>query len=295
MFRPKDFQQQLRQQLLAHYDAQEAAAVAARFVEDFFQLSPTQVLLNETIALSGETATQLETAVAQLMANVPVQQVVGFEHFCGHRFRVTADTLIPRPETEGLVQLATARCCGACSTLLDVGTGTGCIAISLAKALPLAQVTAWDISEAALKVAHDNALLLAAKVDFQQRDLLATVANVAVAPTESLALWDAILSNPPYIPQREAATMDIHVTAHEPHTALFVPDDDPLLFYRALAQLGWQQLRTQGALLVETHTDFASAVASLFESMGYTHVAVHHDCFDQPRFVSATWEGAGSH
>lgn len=297
---PKDFQTSLRMQLAAVYDAQEAAAVAARYVQDRFQLSTAQLLLNEEIVLSEQEDAALQHDVQQLLAQVPVQQVVGFEIFCGYRFRVTRDTLIPRPETEDLVRLATEKCCGALSKILDVGTGTGCIAISLAKALPLASVAAWDISEAALQVAQENAANLSARVDFQQQDLLKVAtdlqqmrenaAAIALAAPLAPQSLDAIVSNPPYIPEEEAATMEHQVVHHEPHTALFVPNDDPLLFYRALAQLGWHALRPSGALLVETHTDFATAVATLFESMGYSSVRVHRDCFDRPRLVEAVWE-----
>ena len=199
---------------------------------------------------------------------------------------MTADTLIPRPETEDLVQLATEKCCGALSNILDVGTGSGCIAISLAKALPLARVAAWDISEGALQVAQENATTLGARVDFELRDLL----KEADAPTLAPQSLDAIVSNPPYIPEEEAQTMEAQVVNHEPHSALFVPNDNPLLFYHALARLGWHALRPSGSLLVETHTDFAAAVATLFESMGYTSVRVINDCFNLPRFVEAVWE-----
>ena len=222
----------------------------------------------------------------QLLAQVPVQQVVGFEWFCGHRFRVTADTLIPRPETEDLVRLATERCCGALSNILDIGTGSGCIAISLAKILPLARVAAWDISEGALQVALANATTLGASVDFQLRDVLKEAETPTIAP-QSL---DTIVSNPPYIPEAEAQTMEAQVVNHEPPSALFVPNDNPLLFYHALARLGWHALRPSGSLLVETHTDFAAAVATLFESMGYTSVRVINDCFNLPRFVEGVWK-----
>lgn len=283
---PKDFQSALRTQLAAIYDAQEAAAVAARYVQDRFALSTAQVLLNEEISLTEQEEATLQRDVQQLSAHVPVQQVVGFEHFCGHRFRVTQATLIPRPETEDLVRLAMEKCCGALSNILDVGTGSGCIAISLAKALPLASVTAWDISEAALQVAQENATTLSARVDFQQRNLLTEAEHSTLSPQS----FDAIVSNPPYIPEQEAATMERQVVDYEPHTALFVPNDDPLLYYRALARLGQHALRSSGSLLVETHTDFATDVAELFEQMGYSAVRVTDDCFDRPRFVEAVWK-----
>ena len=243
-------------------------------------------MLNEELPLTTEEEANIDGDVQQLLAHVPVQQVVGFELFCGHRFKVNGDTLIPRPETEDLVQLATEKCCGALSNILDVGTGSGCIAISLAKALPLARVAAWDISEGALQVAQENATNLEARVDFLLRDLL----KEADVPTLAPQSLDAIVSNPPYIPEEEAQTMEAQVVNYEPHSALFVPNDNPLLFYHALARLGWHALRPSGSLLVETHTDFAATVATLFESMGYTSVRVINDCFNLPRFVEAVWE-----
>ena len=284
--KPRDFQIFLQKKLSGIYEMQEAGAIAARYLSDRFGLSTTQLLLNEELPLTPEEEANIDGDVQQLLAHVPVQQVVGFEFFCGHRFKVNGDTLIPRPETEDLVQLATEKCCGALSNILDVGTGSGCIAISLAKALPLARVAAWDISEGALQVAQENATTLGARVDFELRDLL----KEADAPTLAPQSLDAIVSNPPYIPEEEAQTMEAQVVNHEPHSALFVPNDNPLLFYHALARLGWHALRPSGSLLVETHTDFAAAVATLFESMGYTSVHVINDCFNLPRFVEAVWE-----
>lgn len=284
--KPRILQIHLQKELSRLYDAHEAAAIATRYVTDRFGLSTAQLLLNDDVLLSAAEEEQTQRDIEQLLAQVPVQQVVGFEWFCGHRFRVTADTLIPRPETEDLVRLATERCCGALSNILDVGTGSGCIAICLAKTLPLARVAAWDISEEALQVAQANATTLGASVDFQLRDVLKEAETPTIAP-QSL---DAIVSNPPYIPEAEAQTMETQVVNHEPHSALFVPNDNPLLFYHALARLGWHALRPSGSLLVETHTDFAAAVVTLFESMGYTSVRVINDCFDLPRFVEAVWK-----
>ena len=284
--KPRILQIHLQKELSRLYDAHEAAAIATRYVTDRFELSTAQLLLNDDVLLSAEEEEQTQRDVEQLLAQVPVQQVVGFEWFCGHRFRVTADTLIPRPETEDLVRLATERCCGALSNILDVGTGSGCIAICLAKILPLARVAAWDILEGSLQVAQANATTLGASVDFQLRDMLKEAETPTIAP-QSL---DAIVSNPPYIPEAEAQTMEVQVVNHEPHSALFVPNDNPLLFYHALARLGWHALRPSGSLLVETHTDFAAAVATLFESMGYTSVRVINDCFNLPRFVEAVWK-----
>ena len=186
--------------------------------------------------------------------------------------------LIPRPETELLVELV----CG-CSPqrVLDCGTGSGCIAVSVALALPEAQVEAWDISAEALAVARRNARVLGAKVRFRQRDML-------LLPARRRALYDVIVSNPPYICQSEEADMEAHVKDYEPHLALFVPDDNPLRFYVALAVLGKMRLHRGGSLLLECNRRYAHAVSAMLQAEGYTGCEVIADCFGPPRMVRAT-------
>ena len=274
----------LRGELTAVYPPGEAAAVAEHYVCERFGLSRSQLLIDRPVPLTAELQTQVEFDVANLREQVPVQYVLGYETFGARRFAVSPDVLIPRPETFELVEWCTATLSQhAAPRSLDVGTGSGCIAVSLALELPHAQVEAWDISPRALAVAQQNATQLGAEVDFREMDLLKAVLE-NVDPQHR---FDLIVSNPPYIPAAEASTMGDNVVQHEPHTALFVPNHDPLLFYRALAHLATERLLPGGALLVETHTDFARETAELFAQHGLQQLEIRHDADDRPRMVKA--------
>lgn len=275
----------LRTELAAVYSPSEAAAVAEHYVCERLQLSRAQLLMDSTVTLTAEEQSKIERDKQALRQQVPVQYVLGYETFGSCRFAVSPDVLIPRPETYELVEWCAATFSQhATPRLLDVGTGSGCIAVSLALELPHAQVEAWDISPRALTVARQNAAQLGAQVDFREVDLLKVIEEQAAEQQE----YDLIVSNPPYIPAGEAPTMGDNVVQHEPHTALFVPDHDPLLFYRALAILSTERLRSGGALLVETHTDFALATAELFAQHGLQSVEIRNDADHRPRMVKAT-------
>ena len=241
--------------------------------------------MDSTVTLTAEEQSKIERDTQALREQVPVQYVLGYETFGSRRFAVSPDVLIPRPETYELVEwCASALSQQTTPRLLDVGTGSGCIAVSLALELPHARVEAWDISPRALTVARHNATQLGAQVDFREVDLLKVIEEQAAEQRE----YDLIVSNPPYIPAGEAPTMADNVVQHEPHTALFVPDHDPLLFYRALAVLATECLHPGGVLLVETHTDFALATAELFAQHGLQSVEIRNDADDRPRMVKAT-------
>ena len=275
----------LRAELAAVYSPSEAAAVAEHYVCERLQLSRAQLLMDSPVALTAEKQSEIERDTQALREQVPVQYVLGYETFGSRRFAVSPDVLIPRPETYELVEWCAATLSAhTAPRLLDVGTGSGCIAVSLALELPHARVEAWDISPRALTVARQNAAQLGAQVDFHEVDLLKVIEEQAAEQRE----YDLIVSNPPYIPAGEAPTMADNVVQHEPHTALFVPDHDPLLFYRALAVLATERLHPGGALLVETHTDFALATAELFAQHGLQSVEIRNDADDRPRMVKAT-------
>ena len=281
---PYAFFRSLRGELTAVYSPGEAAAVAEHYVCERFGLTRSQLLIDRPVPLTAELQTQVERDTQALREQVPVQYVLGYETFGARRFAVSPDVLIPRPETFELVEWCSASLSQhAAPRILDVGTGSGCIAVSLALELPHAQVEAWDISPRALAVAQQNATQLGAEVDFREMDLLKAVRE-NVDPQHR---FDLIVSNPPYIPAGEASTMDDNVVQHEPHTALFVPDRDPLLFYRALAHLATERLLPGGALLVETHTDFARETAELFAQHGLQQLEIRHDADDRPRMVKA--------
>lgn len=284
---------QLRIRLAERYDPGEAAAVAEHYLTTRLATDRTRLLMGKTVDAEDDLADRMEREMLQLAEGVPVQYVLGSEEFDGHAFTVTPDVLIPRPETLDLVAWC-ATLAAECPNprLLDAGTGSGCIAVSLALRLPHAEVHAWDISERALGVAAANARRLRARVNFERRDLLEIAGegnretHREHAGTGDLqGKFDFIVSNPPYIPQGEAREMHENVVAHEPHTALFVPDADPLLFYRALARLALTHLHRGGALLVETHTRHARDTARLFVEAGLVEAEVRADLFGKPRMV----------
>ena len=256
----------LRDELAVVYPAGEAAAVAEHYVCERLQLSRTQLLIDSPVPLTAALRTQLEHNTAALLQQVPVQYVLGYETFGARRFAVSPDVLIPRPETFELVEWCADTCASqAAPHVLDVGTGSGCIAVSLALELPHAQVEAWDISPRALTVARHNAAQLGATVDFREVDVLKATDDAANRQRP----FDLIVS--------------------KPHTALFVPDRDPLLFYRALARLATARLHPGGTLLVETHTDFAQATAELFAQHGLQAIEIRNDADDRPRMVKAVY------
>ncbi|MEE0619669.1 MAG: HemK/PrmC family methyltransferase, partial [Prevotella sp.] len=209
------------------YGEGEARAIVRMVVEDEFGLSPTDIYMGKVNQLSADERANLEEIVARIANYEPVQYVLGHADFSGRRFAVAPGVLIPRPETALLIPMIGSAAARP-FTLLDSGTGSGCIAITAALDYPDATVTAWDISDDALRIARANATRLGAQVCFERQD--------ALAPPADTALWDVIVSNPPYICMSERAEMSPHVLDHEPATALFVPDSDPLLFYRATAR-----------------------------------------------------------
>lgn len=270
--------------LVPKVEEREARALAFVVLEDAFGLSHTDIYLGKDTAFSEDDTIRLEKILRRLEQGEPVQYVIGTAQFCNLTFRVTPDTLIPRPETEELVGwVASLLPFEAPCSVLDVGTGTGCIAISLAKQFPRAQVTAWDISEGALAVARQNAETNGVTVDFCQKDVLEVVNESAASAPSSDALY--IVSNPPYICERERAEMEAHVLDYEPASALFVPDADPLLFYRSLARLG-QQLNA-AAVLVEINQAYGQETVRMFQSSGYSNVELRRDIYGKDRMIKA--------
>ena len=265
---------QTARRLQSVYPESEAKAMARIVLEDRFGLSQTDILLGKDSELSADDRTELENIVDRLIHEEPLQYVLGFTRFCGHRFTVRPGCLIPRPETEELVRLA-ERYEG---NILDIGTGSGCIAISLA--LSGKEVTAWDISDEALLIARENAQSLGAKVSFEKKDILHIEGENR--------LWDIIVSNPPYVRQSEAKDMKANVLNHEPHLALFVPDADPLLFYRAIADFCLTHLKKGGFLLLEISQWLGSETAELLREKGFTEIKVLKDQFGINRMIQCT-------
>jgi release factor glutamine methyltransferase len=281
--------QELWHQLAPVYGEGEAKAMARLVFEVRFGLTLPDICIGKDTQLSADSQAELAEILRRLLYHEPVQYVLGMADFCGRQFLVTPSVLIPRPETEELCQWVTASEMtqgGSRSeslTILDVGTGSGCIAITLAATMPAVQVTAWDISEGALQVAQENARRNNVHVSFQQVDVLNVSSSLLLSPSS----YTCIVSNPPYICNKERATMEANVLEHEPHQALFVPDDDPLLFYRAIAKLGQQMLIREGWLYFEINPLFAGQLAQLLSSMSYRDIEIKTDQFGKQRMIRA--------
>jgi release factor glutamine methyltransferase len=269
--------QQLIQTLTPMHGAQEARAIVYALLEDVFGLRKTDVLLGKFDALSEAEKLRFAECARRLEQGEPLQYVVGTAPFGELRFEVTPATLIPRPETLELVEWVVAdENVKSALRLLDIGTGSGCIAISLARFLPQAAVSAWDISAEALAVARRNAERNGVAVDFKQVDVL----HVTEAET-----YDCIVSNPPYICEEEKAEMTDSVLLHEPHTALFVPNTDPLRFYRAIAELGMRCLSPGGTLYFEINRAYGAETCNLLRDLGFCDVELRKDFYGNDRMV----------
>lgn len=271
----------LWQDLLPRYDEREAKAVARTLLEERYGLTLTDIVCGGVAQLAAHEQEDLQQMMARLSAGEPVQYVLGSAPFCGRRYHVAPGVLIPRPETEQLARL-TAEVARQYdhATVLDVGTGSGCIAITVALEATESAVSAWDISPTALQIARNNAAALHATVHFSQQDALH-------APADDAALWDVVVSNPPYVMLKERTTMAENVLQHEPETALFVPDDDPLCFYRAIAQYGRHALRAGGTLLFEINPLLALEMLQLLEAEGYVQNRLIADDFGKKRFTQS--------
>ena len=296
--------QQLWHQLTPLYAVEEAQAITRLVLETTFGLSLTDLVCGKVSELSADDETKLHEIWQRLEAGEPVQYVLGEADFFGRSFRVSPGVLIPRPETEGLCRLVLDGL-PTVAHVLDIGTGSGCIAITIALEATQVLVEAWDISDEALRQARDNAVRLGAQVLFRQKDVLAEAKKDVLAEakenvfsearkgeeSEEGSLYDCIVSNPPYIADKERTTMARNVLDYEPSTALFVPDDDPLRFYRAIAELGLRRLRPDGRLCFEINPLYAKALSSLLVSLGYEAVTILVDDYGKQRFATARKRG----
>jgi release factor glutamine methyltransferase len=277
---------QLVSEITSVYEENEAKSIVYLLLEHYLNLSKTDILLDNNLIQSFD----FQEVICRLKANEPVQYIIGETEFYGRKFKVTSDTLIPRPETEELVQLVVSSWQSTVGSaiqtqikVLDMGTGTGCIAISLACELPNAQVYAYDISENALKVAKENAEKNGANVIFEQVDIL----NISPSyfPPSTLSPFSIIVSNPPYVMNAEKLEMEQNVLNYEPHLALFVDDSNPLIFYKAIAEFAAKNLIDKGLCVVEINQAFGLETAELFWNQGFQHVEVVKDMFGKDRFI----------
>ena len=261
------------------YGEGEAKAIARMVYEVRYGLTFTDLCIGKDTQLSADDQAELEEIAQRLERHEPIQYVLGKAEFMGKWYDVEPGVLIPRPETEELVRWIVLKETPA--TVLDIGTGSGCIAITLAAMYPKATVTAWDISEKALKVARTNAIRHKVNVLFQQVDILA---NSQQPKANS---YDIIISNPPYICNKEREAMEQNVLDYEPHEALFVPDEDPLLFYRAIAEYGKKVLKPDGWLYFEINPLYAEPLRELLHSMSYHDIECKDDQYGKQRMIRA--------
>lgn len=264
---------------------EEVKGIIFLLFESMFGLSRTDIMTGKGVPFPEEAATALQRAIDRLNEGEPVQYITGVESFCGRKFYVNPSVLIPRPETEELIRVvvdyynAVLLKHGEHVPLktLDIGTGSGCIPITLFHQIGPTEIYATDVSTAALSVAVGNAENLGATITFLEHDVL----------KEELPLsgLHVIVSNPPYITEKEKHEMNRNVLGHEPHQALFVPDDDPLIFYRAIARQAQKTLKTGGLLTVEINEKFGKEVANLFLENGFQQVQIIRDVAGKDRVV----------
>ena len=264
------------------YDAGEAKAIVRWVLDVRFGLTMADILCGKVEEFSEAAQTELEAMMARLAEGEPVQYVLGVADFCGRQFRVAPGVLIPRPETAELCQWVIAGLTSLPSPceILDIGTGSGCIAVTLAAEMPAAQVTAWDISDDALPIAQENAKTLGANVAFEKRDILDT--SLSTSQT-----WDVIVSNPPYIMPSERDGMEENVLGHEPGLALFAPADNPILFYQRIGDYAVHSLKSGGCLYFELNPLTADDVADDLRQRGFKDIEIRQDQYGKNRFLKA--------
>ena len=274
-----DLQQYALQELKDTYTEHEIKVLCSLAFCKLLHCTNIEIHLNKHEFLAKSFIDKFILVVEELKADKPIQYILGETEFSGIDFQLNSETLIPRPETAELVDWVARENTGACH-LLDIGTGSGCIAISLDKKLPDAEVEAWDISEEVLAIAQENNKALEAGVTFLKRNVLAD-------DWDKTPSFDVIVSNPPYVTETEKAGMDANVLDWEPGLALFVPDDDPLRFYRRIAEVGRELLLPGGRLYFEINQAYGRETAHMLEMNQYHDVRVIKDIFGKDRIVTA--------
>ena len=281
--------QDLWHRLTPLYDEGEAQAIVRLVLEVQFGITLTDIYTGKVNELSRNEVEELDKIISRLEHSEPVQYVLGREAFCGRAFHVAPGVLIPRPETEVLCRWIEEDYNRPYCALqppvplqvLDVGTGSGCIAVTLASDLYNSAVTAWDISGDALLIARENVHQWQVRVELKMEDVLHPSASAMQQQ------FDVIVSNPPYICEKERTAMAKNVLAYEPETALFVPDDDPLRFYRAIAEYGLQVFSEEGTLYFETNPIYINKVKEMLSCLGYKQIEQREDQFGKLRFIKA--------
>ena len=273
---------QLRDELGALYSQGECDALIRIIALDLLKIGNTTFFLRDEITLDETQQKMLHNAIERLKRAEPIQYIIGETEFCDLTFKVNPSVLIPRPETSELVRWIVEENGDKECRILDIGTGSGCIAISLAKMMPSAAVTACDISHDAIITAESNNKLNGTKVTFIEQDIF--------APSNNNEKYDIIVSNPPYIKEDEKENMESNVLNWEPHIALFVPNNDPLLFYRQIALKGTQLLNNGGRLYFEINREHGEETCNMLTQYGYTAIELRKDFADNDRMIRAILE-----
>ena len=281
---PTDFYRQMKRQLCSSLSEREAEAVVFWLLEDVAGLTRNDVLMGRADTLSASHKSRLQQMADRISKGEPVQYVLGYADFDNLRIGVAPGVLIPRPETEDMVSMCQTF---SPSRILDLCTGSGCIALALKNRFPNAVVEGWDISDKALEIARQNALDLGLDVCFRKTNVLDIPFSSERGEEGEVSL---LISNPPYICSNEIAEMERNVLEHEPAEALFIPGDDPFLFYRAIAAWGKSLLCDGGHVMVEINRNYAHEVAELFSNSGYDDVHVWKDRYGNNRVVQATYK-----
>lgn len=278
----KEYRSYFKTNLKDIYPEEEIGSFFYLLTEKFLTLKRVEVALELQRKLTLEETNIFENALRQLEKEVPIQYIIGETEFFGLTFKVNQSVLIPRPETEELVDWIIKDYVHIKQplTILDVGTGSGCIAISLAKHLTKAIVTGLDISPTALKVASENANMNEVPVSFLEQDIL-TLKNLETT-------YDVIVSNPPYVTVSEKQKMQSNVLLYEPHNALFVSDDTPLLFYKNIAEIALKNLNRNGNLYFEINESYGSEIVDLLKKLRFKNVELKKDLFGKERMIKAT-------
>ncbi len=288
----KDIRKYYCDQLCSIYDKDEANAMILILFEHYFNIDRVKMALEPDIRLSESEMLKIHFAVKDLLKNKPLQYIIGETEFCELKFKVNGNVLIPRPETSEMVfkivnkttgqqdnEFYSRRNAESRLSILDIGTGSGCIAISLAKLLPDAQVYALDISEDALKVARENSINNKVNITFIQDDILSLNNDIETK-------FDIIVSNPPYVRELEKAEMRDNVLKWEPDKALFVSNEDPLIFYRKILEFAKSHLKENGEIWFEINEYLGKEMTGLCKEFGFSNVKIHKDFRGKERIMN---------
>lgn len=278
----RDIKKYYREQLCSIYDYEEANSLILILLEHYFKIDRIKMALDPDLRLSESEMLTFHFAVKDLLKNKPIQYIIGETEFCDLKFKVNENVLIPRPETAEMVykivnnQQSTVN---RHRSIIDIGTGSGCIAISLAKAFPESQVFALDVSEEALKVAKENSISNNVNVNFINDDILNLKNKIETK-------FDIIVSNPPYVRDLEKAEMHNNVLEWEPHKALFVSDNDPLIFYRGILEFAKSHLKENGEIWFEINEFLSKEMSDLCHELGFSNVEIHKDFRGKERILA---------